>query len=131
MRRLTDLDSHYHASILASIVALDVAALGFLPSSHAACAMLVVWGDPILPIVLDLAGVAHADIAPLHRLYRFYEERWPLAKSLQIVGEMHEQYARRVQEANAKPPPTRSRYCPLTPKFFSPCNPTRPRFSTS
>jgi hypothetical protein len=96
LERLTDLDLVSHASMLTTIVALDVGSLAFFPSSHAACALIAVWGPPIAPVALRLAGVDVASLTPLLFVYRDYALNWPLARTVGCVAHMHARYVSRL-----------------------------------
>jgi hypothetical protein len=96
--RLTNVHLFYHASMLTSIVSLDAAALGFLPSTHAACVMMVVWGEPIAAIVQELCGVSRDHFGSLIGLYGHYAGHWTLSHTLTAATRMHGQYAQRAAE---------------------------------
>lgn len=108
LAHLTDLRLFYHASMLLSVGALDLASLEFLPSTHAACAMIAVWGEPIAPLAETLCGVPRDRLLPLIEMYRHYDRRWCLEQTLVETVKMHGRYALRAAELERQGEPRRA-----------------------
>jgi hypothetical protein len=85
---LTDVTRLRHALFLISIVLLDAASIGYLPSALAAVAVMTVYGDNSAPFLLNVSGYSDLQLQELSLLIETYASLWSIESTSRAFDAM-------------------------------------------